>query len=118
MLGKTSDSSSNSATVGERLLSTLLTEIDGLEEAKGILVVAATNRLYAIDAALMRPGRFDQVLYVQSPDLKGRYEILCVHTRKMKAGHDVDLRRLAEEHIPFVVFGSIHFLLIIVGFLL
>ncbi|XP_048637200.1 cell division control protein 48 homolog B-like isoform X4 [Brassica napus] len=52
-------SSSNSSTVGERLLSTLLTEMDGLEEAKGILVLAATNRPYAIDAALMRPGRFD-----------------------------------------------------------
>ncbi|XP_025682191.1 cell division control protein 48 homolog B isoform X3 [Arachis hypogaea] len=58
---KRGDSSSNSATVGERLLSTLLTEIDGLEEAKGILVLAATNRPYAIDAALMRPGRFDLV---------------------------------------------------------
>ncbi|RID60185.1 hypothetical protein BRARA_F03363, partial [Brassica rapa] len=63
-------SSSNSSTVGERLLSTLLTEMDGLEEAKGILVLAATNRPYAIDAALMRPGRFDL---------------------------DVDLRRIAEE---------------------
>ncbi|CAJ1931890.1 unnamed protein product [Sphenostylis stenocarpa] len=94
---KRGDSSSNSATVGERLLSTLLTEIDGLEEAKGILVLAATNRPYAIDAALMRPGRFDQVLYVPPPDLEARYEILCVHTRKMKTGDDVDLRRLAED---------------------
>ncbi|KAK7307050.1 hypothetical protein VNO77_39768 [Canavalia gladiata] len=94
---KRGDSSSNSATVGERLLSTLLTEIDGLEEAKGILVLAATNRPYAIDAALMRPGRFDLVLYVPPPDLEARYEILCVHTRKMKIGSDVDLRRLAEH---------------------
>ncbi|XP_020218216.1 cell division control protein 48 homolog B [Cajanus cajan] len=94
---KRGDSSSNSATVGERLLSTLLTEIDGLEEAKGILVLAATNRPYAIDAALMRPGRFDLVLYVPPPDLEARYEILCVHTLKMKTGHDVDLRRLAED---------------------
>ncbi|XP_061347259.1 cell division control protein 48 homolog B [Gastrolobium bilobum] len=94
---KRGDSSSNSATVGERLLSTLLTEIDGLEEAKGILVLAATNRPYAIDAALMRPGRFDLVLYVPPPDLEGRYEILCVHTRKMKTGKDVDFRRLAED---------------------
>ncbi|KAF1863795.1 hypothetical protein Lal_00030903 [Lupinus albus] len=93
---KRGDSSSNSATVGERLLSTLLTEIDGLEEAKGILVLAATNRPYAIDAALMRPGRFDLVLYVPPPDLESRYEILCVHTRKMKTASDVDLRRLAE----------------------
>ncbi|KAF2537462.1 hypothetical protein F2Q68_00020412, partial [Brassica cretica] len=55
------EGSSNSSTVGERLLSTLLTEMDGLEEAKGILVLAATNRPYAVDAALMRPGRFDLV---------------------------------------------------------
>ncbi|KAG5079798.1 hypothetical protein AAZX31_02G112200 [Glycine max] len=94
---KRGDSSSNSATVGERLLSTLLTEIDGLEEAKGILVLAATNRPYAIDAALMRPGRFDLVLYVPPPDLEARHEILCVHTRKMKTGNDVDLRRIAED---------------------
>ncbi|OIW21679.1 hypothetical protein TanjilG_07839 [Lupinus angustifolius] len=94
---KRGDSSSNSATVGERLLSTLLTEIDGLEEAKGILVLAATNRPYAIDAALMRPGRFDLVLYVPPPDLETRYEILCVHTRKMKTASDVDLRRIAED---------------------
>nr|XP_025623917.1 cell division control protein 48 homolog B isoform X2 [Arachis hypogaea] len=68
---KRGDSSSNSATVGERLLSTLLTEIDGLEEAK--------------------------VLYVPPPDLEARYEILCVHTRNMKTASDVNLRRLAED---------------------
>ncbi|KAK7273349.1 hypothetical protein RIF29_14398 [Crotalaria pallida] len=95
--GKRGDSSSNSSMVGERLLSTLLTEIDGLEEAKGILVLAATNRPYAIDAALMRPRRFDLVLYVPPPDLETRYEILCVHTHKMKTASDVDLRRLAED---------------------
>ncbi|CAN7026402.1 unnamed protein product, partial [Brassica rapa subsp. trilocularis] len=82
-------SSSNSSTVGERLISTLLTEMDGLEEAKGILVLAATNRPYAIDAALMRPGRFDLV--------KAGLEILQVHTRSMRLGDDVDLRKIAEE---------------------
>ncbi|KAI9124780.1 hypothetical protein K1719_004107 [Acacia pycnantha] len=94
---KRGDSSSNSSTVGERLLSTLLTEMDGLEEATGILVLAATNRPYAIDAALMRPGRFDLVLYVPPPDSEARYEILSVHTRGMKLWNDVDLRRLAED---------------------
>nr|GEW66934.1 cell division control protein 48 homolog B isoform X2 [Tanacetum cinerariifolium] len=89
--------SSGSSTVGERLLSTLLTEMDGLEEAKGILVLAATNRPYAIDAALMRPGRFDQVLYVPPPDLEARYEILRVHTRGMTIDNDVDLRQIAQE---------------------
>ncbi|KAL0693157.1 hypothetical protein Bca4012_060337 [Brassica carinata] len=91
------EGSSNSSTVGERLLSTLLTEMDGLEEAKGILVLAATNRPYAIDAALMRPGRFDLVLYVPPPDVEARLEILQVHTRSMRLGEDVDLRKIAEE---------------------
>ncbi|XP_011018380.1 PREDICTED: cell division control protein 48 homolog B isoform X1 [Populus euphratica] len=94
---KRGGTSSNSTTVGERLLSTLLTEMDGLEQSKGILVLAATNRPYAIDAALMRPGRFDLVLYVPPPDFEARYEILGVHTRKMKISNDVDLRRIAED---------------------
>lgn len=94
---KRGGSSSNSTSVGERLLSTLLTEMDGLEQAKGILVLAATNRPHAIDAALMRPGRFDLVLYVPPPDLEARYEILCVHTRNMRIGNDVDLMQIAED---------------------
>ncbi|VFQ82627.1 unnamed protein product [Cuscuta campestris] len=92
---KRGGSSSGSSVVGERLLSTLLTEMDGLEQIKGILVLAATNRPQAIDAALMRPGRFDLVLYVPPPDLEARYEILRVHTRGMKLDADVDLRRVA-----------------------
>ncbi|KAG9439181.1 hypothetical protein H6P81_019346 [Aristolochia fimbriata] len=87
--------SRSNTTVGERLLSTLLTEMDGLEQAKGILVLAATNRPHAIDAALMRPGRFDMVLYVPPPDQEGREEILQVHTHGMKLGEDVDLKSLA-----------------------
>ncbi|KAK8567364.1 hypothetical protein V6N12_005954 [Hibiscus sabdariffa] len=94
---KRGGSSRNSSAVGERLLSTLLTEMDGLEQANGILVLAATNRPCAIDAALMRPGRFDLVLYVPPPDMEARYEILRVHTRNMKIGGDVDLRRIAED---------------------
>lgn len=90
-------SSSGSTTVGERLLSTLLTEMDGLEQAKGILVLAATNRPHAIDAALMRPGRFDLVLYVPPPDLEARHEILRVHTRGMKVDPDVDFRQIAAD---------------------
>ncbi|XP_066343193.1 cell division control protein 48 homolog B-like isoform X1 [Miscanthus floridulus] len=88
--------SSGNATVGERLLSTLLTEMDGLELATGIIVLGATNRPNAIDAALLRPGRFDKVLYVPPPDVEGRYEILRIHTRKMKLGEDVDLWKIAE----------------------
>lgn len=94
---KRGGSSSGGSIVGERLLSTLLTEMDGLEQITGILVLAATNRPQAIDAALMRPGRFDLVLYVPPPDLEGRYEILRVHTRDMKLDGDVDLRRVAEN---------------------
>lgn len=93
---KRGGNSSGSTTVGERLLSTLLTEMDGLEQAKGILVLAATNRLHEIDAALLRPGRFDLVLNVPPPDLEARYEILRVHTRKMNMA-DVDLRQLAKD---------------------
>ncbi|KAF4357531.1 hypothetical protein G4B88_026910 [Cannabis sativa] len=95
--GKRGASSSSNSTVSERLLSTLLTEMDGLEEAKGILVLAATNRPYAIDDALMRPGRFDLVLYVPPPDLEARCEILQVHTRKMRISDDVDLSSIAED---------------------
>ncbi|EPS70134.1 hypothetical protein M569_04625, partial [Genlisea aurea] len=91
------ESSSTSSTVGERLLSTLLTEMDGLEQTKGILVLAATNRPHTIDGALMRPGRFDLVLYVPPPDLDARLDILRVHTRRMKLDSDVDLGRIAAK---------------------
>lgn len=93
--GHGGDSSGN-VTVGERLLSTLLTEMDGLQQATGVIVLAATNRPQAIDAALMRPGRFDSVLYVPPPDTEGRYEILQILTQKMRLGEDVDLMRVAK----------------------
>ncbi|KAJ8548027.1 hypothetical protein K7X08_021263 [Anisodus acutangulus] len=94
---KRGGSSSGSSIIGERLLSALLTEMDGLEQAKGILVLGATNRPHAIDAALMRPGRFDLVLYVSPPDLEARFEVLCVHTRDMKLSYDVNIRQIAED---------------------
>jgi SpoVK/Ycf46/Vps4 family AAA+-type ATPase len=90
-------SSGNDTSVGEKLLSTLLTEIDGLELAQGVLVLAATNRPQAIDAALMRPGRFDSVLYVPPPDFESRLEVLHVHTRHMQLSDDVDLEEVAEN---------------------
>ncbi|CAK9227464.1 unnamed protein product [Sphagnum troendelagicum] len=90
-------SSENDTSVGEKLLSTLLTEIDGLELAQGVLVLAATNRPQAIDAALMRPGRFDSVLYVPPPDFESRLEVLHVHTRHMQLSDDVDLEEVAEN---------------------
>ena len=78
-----------------RLLSTLLTEMDGLELATGVLVLAATNRPEAIDAALLRPGRFDLILYVPPPDREGRLEALRVHTRAMPLAPDADLAAVA-----------------------
>ncbi|KAI4386417.1 hypothetical protein MLD38_004349 [Melastoma candidum] len=89
--------SGRNSAVEERLLSTLLTEMDGLEQSKGILVLAATNRPQAIDEALLRPGRFDLVLYVPPPDQESRLEILRVHTRSMSIGDDVNLQEIAEH---------------------
>ncbi|XP_020590596.1 cell division control protein 48 homolog B isoform X2 [Phalaenopsis equestris] len=95
--GSHDGNSSGNVTIGERLLSTLLTEMDGLELATGIIVLAATNRPHAIDAALLRPGRFDLVLYVPPPDIDGRCEILRIHTRRMNLGADVDLTQIADK---------------------
>ena len=78
-----------------RLLSTFLNEMDGLELAGGLLVLATTNRPGAIDTALLRPGRFDVTLYVPPPDRPGRIAALRVHTRKIPLADDVDLDRIA-----------------------
>ena len=81
-----------------RLLSTLLTEMDGMEQASsGVLVLAATNRPEAIDPALTRPGRLDVHLYVPPPDEQGRHEVLKVHTRKMPLDESVDLAEVARS---------------------
>ncbi|CAM6104838.1 unnamed protein product [Calypogeia fissa] len=95
--GSVTRSGGDGTTAAEKLLSTLLTEIDGLEQAQGVLVLAATNRPQAIDAALMRPGRFDSVIFVPPPDVEGRLEVLRIHTRLMKIGTDVSLDQLAVE---------------------
>jgi transitional endoplasmic reticulum ATPase len=82
--------------VTQRVVSQLLTEMDGLEELKGVVVLGATNRLDIIDEALLRPGRFDKVLEVPPPDKEGRIEILKIHTRKKPLAKDVDLSKLAD----------------------
>ena len=82
--------------VTERVVSQLLTEMDGLEELKGVVVLGATNRPDIIDEALLRPGRFDLVLSIPPPDKAGRVEILKIHTKKKPLGKDVDIARLAE----------------------
>ncbi len=82
--------------VTERVVSQLLTEIDGLEKLEGVVVIGATNRPDILDPALLRPGRFDRVVYVPPPDRKARYEILKIHTRRMPLAEDVNLEELAD----------------------
>jgi transitional endoplasmic reticulum ATPase len=82
--------------VTERVVSQLLTEMDGLEELKGVVVLGATNRPDLIDEALLRPGRFDKILRVPPPDKEGRLEILKIHTKKKPLSKDVDVANLAE----------------------
>lgn len=87
--------------VADRVLSQLLTELDGIEPLKQVLVVAATNRPDLIDSALMRPGRIDRVLFVGPPDLQARREILAIHCRLMPLDGDVDLQELAIATAQF-----------------
>ncbi|MBE0521995.1 MAG: CDC48 family AAA ATPase [Candidatus Methanoperedenaceae archaeon] len=77
--------------VTERIVNELLTELDGLEELHGVVVIGATNRPDIIDPALLRPGRFDEMILVPVPDEKTRLEIFKVHTRKMSLADDVDI---------------------------
>ncbi|KAA0001686.1 MAG: CDC48 family AAA ATPase [Thermoplasmata archaeon] len=83
--------------VTERVISQLLTELDGLEELRDVTVIAATNRPDIIDPALLRPGRFDRRIYVPLPDLEARKEIFRIHTEKKPIAKDVDLDSLAER---------------------
>ncbi|MEM7819802.1 MAG: CDC48 family AAA ATPase [Candidatus Aenigmatarchaeota archaeon] len=87
--------------VTERVVSQLLAEISGLEELKGVVVIAATNRPDIIDPALLRPGRFDRQILVPTPDEETRLEILKVHTRNIPLGKDVDIKKLAKETTGF-----------------
>jgi cell division protease FtsH len=80
----------------EQTLNAILVEMDGFETNDQVIVCAATNRVDVLDPALTRPGRFDRQIYVPLPDIKGRMEILRVHSRKVKLGPNVDLMRLAR----------------------
>ncbi|KAG0053544.1 hypothetical protein BGZ83_000897 [Gryganskiella cystojenkinii] len=82
--------------VQERVLSSMLNEMDGVENANGVLIVAATNRVDLIDKALLRPGRFDRVVYVPPPDLEARRQILSIYTRDIPLSDDVDLETIAK----------------------
>ena len=81
----------------EQTLNQLLVEMDGFGANEGIIMIAATNRPDILDPALLRPGRFDRQIFVGAPDVKGREEILKVHTRKKPLAEDVDLKVLAKR---------------------
>ncbi len=80
----------------EQTLNQLLVEMDGFDTSEGIVVMAATNRPDILDPALLRPGRFDRQIVVDRPDVKGREEILKIHTRKVPLAEDVDLATIAR----------------------
>ena len=80
----------------ERMVSQLLTEMDGIQEIHEVVVLAATNRIDMIDTALLRPGRFDKIVFVPKPDVNTRQKILEIHTKGKPLGRDVDLKRIAE----------------------
>ena len=82
--------------VVERMVNTLLAEMDGLEELRGVVVIGATNRPDIIDPAILRPGRFDELLIVPTPDKQARLEIFKVHTKGMSLDKDIDLEKLAN----------------------
>ena len=88
---------SASSNVAERVLSQFLTELDGIEELKGVLVLGATNRLDMLDPAVIRPGRFDEVVEIPLPDLNDREEIFSVHLQKKPLVHKIDYRELARN---------------------
>lgn len=83
--------------VTERVISQLLTEMDGLEILTNVVVIAATNRPDIIDPALLRPGRFDRILYVSPPDRESRLQILKIHTKKKPLSEDVNVEDLANK---------------------
>jgi transitional endoplasmic reticulum ATPase len=80
----------------DRMLSQLLTEMDGIQELQGVVVVAATNRVDMIDAALLRPGRFDKIIFVPNPDVNTRKKILQIHTKGKPLGQGIDFRKISE----------------------
>ena len=85
----------------EQTLNQLLVEMDGFGVNEGIIVIAATNRVDILDPAILRPGRFDRKVAVGRPDVKGREEILGVHTKEKPLGEDVDLHRIAQTTAGF-----------------
>ncbi|MDD4879570.1 MAG: ATP-dependent zinc metalloprotease FtsH [Candidatus Omnitrophica bacterium] len=85
----------------EQTLNALLVEMDGFGTQEGVIVIAATNRPDVLDSALLRPGRFDRVIYVTEPDIIGRTAILKVHARNVKLSPEVDLKLVAQRTVGF-----------------
>ncbi len=83
--------------VGERVVAQLLAEMDGVKALENVVVIAATNRPDLVDPALLRPGRFDRIIYVPPPDFRARLEILLIHTKATPLAKDVDLEELARR---------------------
>jgi cell division protease FtsH len=81
----------------DQTLNQLLVELDGFDEAERLIIMGASNRIEDLDSALLRPGRFDRQIHVSTPDLKGRAEILEVHTRNKPLAEHVDLRKIARQ---------------------
>ena len=94
-IGKSRDSRLGGNDEREQTLNQLLSEMDGFDSSKGLLVMAATNRPEILDPALLRPGRFDRRIIVDKPDLKGRVQILKVHSKDVKLDETVDFEEIA-----------------------
>lgn len=96
-IGKSRNSNINGSQESDQTINQLLTEMDGFEKNSGIIVIGATNRADLLDSALLRPGRFDREISVGLPDLRGREEILKVHTKKVPLNDDVDVVNIAKR---------------------
>src|SRR5690606_3008612 len=90
-------SEANEPQVTARVVNTILAEMDGMEELNSVVVIGATNRPWLVDPALLRPGRFDELIYVGAPTPEGRLHILGIHTRDMPLAKDVDLAAIAAQ---------------------
>ena len=95
-IGKKRDGQFSGNDEREQTLNQLLTEMDGFDGSKGVVVLAATNRPDSLDPALLRPGRFDRRIPVELPDLQGRIDILKVHAKKIRLAEDVDFEPIAK----------------------
>lgn len=96
-IGKSRDNAMSSNDEREQTLNQLLAEMDGFDSSKGVVILAATNRPEILDKALLRPGRFDRRVIVDRPDLKGREEILKVHSKGVKISKEVDMSSVAKS---------------------